>query len=336
MTQKMLESRFYIALFFSYDVIYYNTSYHLFKATHHSPEEYSNQNTASKCLMNSRSDRIQIGASPPSNQSLLKMTSCIPAVAVNIFYLYILYEPIFKYKLTWGAMTDNCNCPTKSHHVLHCKNSWLVSAHPVLPVQKYRQSSDGISRVAYILARVQSWRPPGDRSLLRRKPVSSPHQSPAWPKAQVCPTTCQKKRQTTRRWNCCHRPSPSSSGSRKQELGHDADFVKNHTTNLNSSLAPITLKINFRPPLTGGLSWWEHLFCSPACSPSPGRRGASDGKQNPASAPQLVKGLRAERNHSQPQGCLWLPGFDCSASRPWWKDHHALQEGKKYCNHGFG
>lgn len=146
----------------------------------------------------------------------------------------------------------------------------------------------------------------------------------------------KKKRQTTRRWNCCHRPSPTSSGSRKQELGHDADFVKNYTTNLNSSLALIILKINFRPPLTGGLSWWEHLFCSPACPPSPGRQGTGDGKQNPASAPQLVKGLRAERNHSQPQGCLWLPGFDCSASRPWWKDHHALQEGKKYCNHGFG
>lgn len=49
--------------------------------------------------------------------------------------------------------------------------------------------SDGISGVAYIPAKARSWHPPGDRSLPRRKPASSPRQSPAWLKAQVCPAT---------------------------------------------------------------------------------------------------------------------------------------------------
>lgn len=118
----------------------------------------------------------------------------------------------------------------------------------------------------YIPARAQSWRPPGDRSLPRRKPVSLPHQSPAWLKARVCPTTCQKMRQISCRWKCWPQqysvaPLKPDWEAEKQNLVSDADFLK--STQLISSLALITWKNHFSPPLqvqVGGNSCSIPLF----------------------------------------------------------------------------
>lgn len=103
--------------------------------------------------------------------------------------------------------------------------------------------------VIHIPAKAQSWHPPGGRSLPRRRPVSSPHQSPAWLKARVCPTTCQKMRQMSHRWKGWPQLYPVTPlwpawEAGKQKSVCDADFLKN--TQLISSLALITLKNNFR------------------------------------------------------------------------------------------